>query len=148
MKQDRWLYTWHFSLALLFGKIYQPTKSPIDNTNIGSMYLLENALHIFYVFKHCTIKHYVVQILHSFRVQSPGFLRILFHLFTPFKGPLSPTSQCPMSKLFRYSQSLSKSNRKKWSQIWKLLFIKGVKSLHKKNLVGKFIFVVQVHQVF
>ena len=36
------------------------------------------------------------------------------------------------TKLFRDSESLGKSNKKKWSQIWKLLLIKGVKSLRQK----------------
>ena len=38
------------------------------------------------------------------------------------------TSYSPMSKLLRYLESLRKSNGKKWSHIWKLLLIKGVKS--------------------
>ena len=59
----------------------------------------------------------------------------LLHLFTSFKRLLSPTSQNQMSKLFRYSESLSKSNGKKWSQIWKLLLIKGVKSPRKKSFI-------------
>ena len=33
-----------------------------------------------------------------------------------------------MSKLLKFSESLGKSNLKKWSQIWNLLLIKGVKS--------------------
>ena len=38
-----------------------------------------------------------------------------FHLFTPFKRFFAPTSQSPMSKLFRFSESFGKSNGKKWS---------------------------------
>ena len=38
-----------------------------------------------------------------------------------------------MSKLFRFSESLGKSNGKKWSQIWKLLLIKGVESPQQKK---------------
>ena len=49
-----------------------------------------------------------------------------FHLSTPFKRLLAPTSQSPMSKLFRYSESLSKSIGKKWSRILKLLLKKRV----------------------
>ena len=37
----------------------------------------------------------------------------------------APTSRNPMSKLFRFSESLGKSNGNKWSQICKLLLIKG-----------------------
>ena len=39
-----------------------------------------------------------------------------------------------MSKHFRDSESFWKSNEKKWSQIWKLLLIKGVKLLRKKKV--------------
>ena len=39
-----------------------------------------------------------------------------------------------MSKLFRFSESLEKSNGKKWSQISKLLLIKGEKSPRKKKV--------------
>ena len=46
---------------------------------------------------------------------------------------LPPTFQLPMSKLFRFSEYLGKSNGKKWSQIGKLLFIKGVKLPLKKS---------------
>ena len=55
-------------------------------------------------------------------------------------GLFPPTYRSPMSKLFRYSESLGKSNGKKWSQIWKLLLIKDVKSPRKKKVffVGKF----------
>ena len=49
------------------------------------------------------------------------------HLFNPFKRLFAPTSQSPRSKLFRYLESLGKINKKKWSQIWKLLLLKSVK---------------------
>ena len=39
-----------------------------------------------------------------------------------------------MSKLFRFSESLRKNNGKKWSKIWKLLLIKGVKSPRKTKI--------------
>ena len=39
------------------------------------------------------------------------------HFLTPFNGLFAPTSRSPMSKLFRYLESLGKSNGKKWSQI-------------------------------
>ena len=57
-----------------------------------------------------------------------------FLLFTPFRSLFAPTSQSLMSKLFRFSESLEKSNGKKWSWIWQLLLIKGVKSPRKKKL--------------
>ena len=40
----------------------------------------------------------------------------------------APTSQIPMSKLFRFSEILGESNGKKWSQIWKLFAHKGYKT--------------------
>ena len=61
------------------------------------------------------------------------FLVLVF--LTPFNGLFAPTSRSPMSTLFRYSESLGKSNGKKWSQIGKLLLIKGVKSPRKKKFV-------------
>ena len=45
---------------------------------------------------------------------------------------LPPTSQSQMSKLLRFLESLGKRNRKRWSQIWKLLLINGVKLQRKK----------------
>ena len=48
-------------------------------------------------------------------------------LSVQFKHLFAPTSQSPMPKLFWDSESLGENNGKKWSQIWKLLFIKGVK---------------------
>ena len=55
------------------------------------------------------------------------------HFLTPFNGIFAPTSRIPMSKLFRFLGSLGKNNGKKWSQIWKLLFIKGVISPRQKK---------------
>ena len=66
-------------------------------------------------------------------------------LFCPGNGTylwfkiMIQTSFCPpsrslMSKLFRFSESLGKSNAKKWSEIWKLLLIKSVKSPRRKKL--------------
>ena len=37
------------------------------------------------------------------------------HLFTPFNGLFTPTSQRPMSRLFMFSKSLGRSYGKKWS---------------------------------
>ena len=41
----------------------------------------------------------------------------VFTFEVPFNGLFAPTSQSPMSNIFRYSESLGKSNGKKWSQI-------------------------------
>ena len=59
------------------------------------------------------------------------FLSVCLSVFpsqflTPLNSLFVPTSQSPISKHFRYSESLGKSNGKKWSQIVKLLLIKVV----------------------
>ena len=56
-----------------------------------------------------------------------GMFVCLFTSEVLFKRLFAPTSQSRMSKKFRDSESLGKSNGKKWSHIWKLLLIKGVK---------------------
>ena len=56
-----------------------------------------------------------------------SFFTDFFHLFTPFKRLFAPTSQSPMFKNFKLSESLGKSIGKKGSQIIKLLLILGVK---------------------
>ena len=70
-----------------------------------------------------------------------AFLSMIFLVsvfLTPLNNLFAPTSRSPMSKLFRVSESLGKSNGKKWSQIWKLLLIKGVKSPRKKKFFTDF----------
>ena len=54
-----------------------------------------------------------------------------FYLFPPFKSFFAPTSKSPLSKLLRFLESLGKSNGQKWSQMWKLLLIKGVQAPRK-----------------
>ena len=62
-----------------------------------------------------------------------------FYLFTLFQCLFALTSQSPMSKLFRFSESLGKSNGNKWSQIWKLLLIKDIQLPRKRSLfIGEF----------
>ena len=51
----------------------------------------------------------------------------------PFNGLFAPTSQSRMSNIFRDSESLGKSNGKKWSQIWTFLFENCLKSPRKKK---------------
>ena len=64
---------------------------------------------------------------------------LLLVFLTPFNGLFAPISRGPMWKLVRVSKSIGKSNGKKWSQICKLLLIKGVKSpRQKKNFNGFF----------
>ena len=53
----------------------------------------------------------------------------------PFTGPFAPTSWNWMSNIFRYSESLGKSNGKKWSHIWTFFFGSGLKSPRKKKFV-------------
>ena len=52
---------------------------------------------------------------------------------TSFNSLFVPTSQNPMSKLLRFLLSLKKRNGKKWSQIWRLLLVKGVKSPRERK---------------
>ena len=63
-------------------------------------------------------------------------VRVSVRLFTfevPFNGLFAPTSQSRMSNIFWDSESLGKSNGKKWSQIWTLLFENCRKSPRKKK---------------
>ena len=65
-----------------------------------------------------------------------GFFKSLFTFEVPFTRLFSPTSWSPMTKLFRFSESLVKTNIKKWSPIGILLVIKGVKlPREKKSLI-------------
>ena len=50
-----------------------------------------------------------------------------------FNGLFAPTSQSRMSNIVRDSESLGKSNGKKWSQIWTFLFENCLKSPRKKS---------------
>ena len=68
------------------------------------------------------------------------FVRVSVHvpvrLFTfevPFKRLFAPTSRKRMSNIFRDSESLGKSNGKKWSHIWTFLFENCLKSSRKKK---------------
>ena len=59
----------------------------------------------------------------------------LFTFEVPFNGLFAPTSWSWMSNIFRDSESLGKSNGKKWSHIQTFLFGSGLKSPRKKKLV-------------
>ena len=61
-------------------------------------------------------------------------------LSVPFKRPFAPTSQNPMSKMFRDSESLGKSIAKIGLHIWKLLLIKGVKFPQRKKFFPNYFF--------
>ena len=56
----------------------------------------------------------------------------LFTFEVPFQHLFAPTSQSRMSNIFRDSESLGKSNGKKWSQIWTFLFQNCLKLTQKK----------------
>ena len=58
-----------------------------------------------------------------------GLLRFLVF----FNGLFDPTSWSRMSNIFRDSESLGKSNAKKWSNIWTFLFGSGLKLPRKKK---------------
>ena len=64
--------------------------------------------------------------LGKFCLTDQDFLVLVF--LTPLNDHFALIFRSPVSKLFCLSESSGKSNRKKWSQIWKLLLIKGVKS--------------------
>ena len=57
-----------------------------------------------------------------------------------FNGLFAPTSRSRMSNIFRDSESLGKSNGKKWSQIWTFLFENCLKSPRKKSFFSFFTF--------
>ena len=57
----------------------------------------------------------------------------VFTFEVPFNGLFAPTSRSRMSNIFRDSESLGKSNGKKWSHIQTFLFGSGLKSPRKKK---------------
>ena len=59
------------------------------------------------------------------------FCLLRFSVF--FNGLFAPTSRSRMSNIFRDSDSLGKSNGKKWSNIWSFLFWSGLRSSRKKK---------------
>ena len=61
----------------------------------------------------------------------------LFTFEVPFKRLFAPTSRNRMSKFCWDSESLGKSNEKKWSHIWKLLLIKGCKIAMQKIVYAR-----------
>ena len=61
-------------------------------------------------------------------------------LEVPFNGLFAPTSRSRMSNIFGDSESLGKSNGKKWSHIWTFLFGSGLKS--PRNRRKKFFFLL------
>ena len=66
------------------------------------------------------------------KIAEKVFFYIFFYLSTLFKHLFA--AHFLKSKLFRFFGSLGKSNKKKWSQNWKLFLIKGVKLPRKKKM--------------
>ena len=64
------------------------------------------------------------------------------HFLTPLNDLFAPTSWSPISKLFKFSESLGKSNGEKWSQLWKYFLIKGKKLLGQKKFFYWFFFLI------
>ena len=67
--------------------------------------------------------------LSKIAAQKKGFFFTVFFTFEVLlNGLFAPTSQSRMSNIFRDSESLGKSNGKRWSNIWTFLFGSGLKS--------------------
>ena len=60
-------------------------------------------------------------------------------LEVPFNGLFAPTSRSRMSNIVKDSESLGKSNGKKWSHIQTFLFGSGLKSPRKKKFIFRLI---------
>ena len=65
--------------------------------------------------------------LSKIAAQKKVFSLPFFTFEVPFNGLFAPTSRSRMSNIFRDSESLGKSNGKKWSNIWIFLFWSGLK---------------------
>ena len=76
--------------------------------------------------------------------QKKVFFLSLFYFEVPFNGLFAPTSQSRMSNIFRDLESLGKSNGKKWSQIWTLLFENCLKSPCKTSFFSFTFFTFEV----
>ena len=71
--------------------------------------------------------------LSKIAAQKKRFFLTFFTFEVPFNGLFAPTSQSRMSNIIRDSESLDKSNGKKWSQIWTFLSENCRKSPRKKK---------------
>ena len=77
-------------------------------------------------------EHFCLKIVKNRRAKKVFFFTF-FTFEVSFNGLFAPTSRGWMSNIFRDSESLRKSNGKKWSQIWTFLFGIGLKSPRKKK---------------
>ena len=73
------------------------------------------------------------------------YVRLSVHFWGPFNGLFAPTSRSRMSNIVRDSESLGKSNGKKWSQIWTFLFENCLKSPHKKKFFSSLFSLLRYH---
>jgi hypothetical protein len=84
-------------------------------------------------------EHFCLKIFENRRAKKSFFFSPLFSLFyllrclVFFTGLFAPTSRSRMSNIFRDSESLGKSNGKKWSNIWTFLFRSDLKAPRKKK---------------
>ena len=85
-------------------------------------------------------------------LKSPQKKSIIFFTFftfeVPFNGLFAPTSRNRLSNIFKDSESLGKSNGKKWSQIWTFLFENCLKSPRKLFFFTFFTFEVLFNGLF
>ena len=82
--------------------------------------------------------------LSKIAAQKKVFFSHFFTFEVPFNGLFAPTYRSRMSNIFRDSESLGKSNGKKWSQIWIFLFENCQKSPRKKKFFFSHFFTFEV----
>ena len=90
--------------------------------------------------------HFLFFLTKDFAISSLFLFCVFVCSFTLFNGLFAPTSWSPMSKLFRYSESLAKSNGKNCSQMWTSLLKNGVKLPRQKKFL-QIIFFLFLHSV-
>ena len=80
-------------------------------------------------------EHFCLKIFLNHRAKKVFFFTFfgLLRFSVFFNGLFAPTSRSRMSNIFRDSESLGKSNDKKWSQIWTFSFENCLKSPRKKK---------------
>ena len=145
----------HLAKLLTNWVIHLLTKSPIKKPNRRIIFFI----FLFFYFFFNIVYHEVSKIFFFFTVvpifskhwpsgpmlSISRFVRLSLCLFVrvftfevPFKCLFAPPSWSRMSNIFRDSESLGKSNEKKWSQMWTFLFGIGLKSPKKMFFFGWF----------
>ena len=81
-------------------------------------------------------EHFCLKIVWNRRAKKVFFFTFfgLFRFLVFFNSLFAPISRSRMSNIFRDSESLGKSNGKKWFQIWTFLFENCLKSPRKKKV--------------